>query len=291
MELVNLTTTQCLNEASEQMKAKSEQRSSSNEDDRALEALNNIQPLHVLLQPLIDEVCSGLTKMGKIVGGATPPKDAGPETVAIFIETQRSCELNVIMPIEEMSRILKARRELLREMHEHQGAELERLTKLLDEWSQKHDSNLKRVSELESHASVLAERSSAILTATRDLRPQITDAEAAYFKDLKRYETNCNKWEGNVNQLRKDASTVCDTMTATAIASGDVRCIVDLSPEKVDICHKLLRGEGQLLRQLERKVKESNEVVEKLSKTISGLQPIGGDKENYLLYSARGRGD
>jgi len=290
MEVVNITATQCLHETSEQMNAKSEQldASDASKDDEALQVLKRVQPLPELLQPLVDKVSNGLSKMGKIVGGATLPKDAGPENLAIFLETQHSCEVNVLMPMEEMSKILSARRELLREMYNHQAAELGRLTALLDEFKVRYESNLKRVVELESNASVLAERSSAVLTATRELRPQITNAEAAYFKDLQRYETSCNKWEGTVDQIQQDATTSCDAMSSGAIENGDVRCLVDLPPKKIEVSHKLLRGEKLLLQQLEKRVKESSAVVEKLSKTISGLDSVdaarlrllGGDKEN-----------
>jgi len=288
MEVVNITAAQCLHETSEQMKVKSEQLDAADGDQKALEILLRVKPLPELLQPLIDKVCDGLSKMGKIVGGATLPKDAGPETLAVFIDTQQSCEKNILLPMEEMSKILATRRHLLQEMYEHQAAELVRLTTLLSEFKKKYESNVKRVVELESNASVLAERSSAVLTATRELGPQITDAESAYFQDLRRYETSCNKWDGTVNKLQNEATSSCDAMSAGAIENGDVQCLVDLPPQKIAVCHKLLRGEGQMLKQLERKVKESSAVVNRISNTISGLDSadaarlrlIGGDKEN-----------
>jgi len=289
MEVVNITATQCLHETSEQMKAKSEELEATIGNDAALDVLKKVKPLHEILQPLIDKVCNGLSKMGKVVGSATLPKDAGPENLATFLETQHSCEVNVLMPLEEMSKILSARRELLTEMYNHQSSELVRLTSLLDEFKSKYESNLKRVVALESKASILAERSSAVLTATRELRPTITDAEAAYFKDLQRYETSCNKWESTVSKLEKESSTSCEAMSAGAIENGDVRCLVDLPPQKIDVCHKLLGGEAQILKKLETKVKEASDNVEQLSKAISGvrdsedaarLRLVGGDKEN-----------
>jgi len=283
VEVVNITSTQYLHESTELMKAKSEQLVASCGDDAALEVLQRVKPLHELLQPLVDKVSTGLSKMGKIVGGATLPKDARPEILSIFLETQHSCEINVVTPIEEMSKILQSRRDLLKEMHDHQAAELERLTELLEEFTQKHDSNVTRAKELEVNASKLAERSSAVLTASRSLHPHITDAEAAYFKDLQRYESTCNKWDEKVSQLKKDATSSCDAMSA-----GDqVRCLVDLPPEKIDVCHKMLRGEAQLLKQLEQKVKESSDVVAKISKSLSrgdtadaARLRLVGDKEN-----------
>jgi hypothetical protein len=288
VEVINVTATQYLHESSELMKAKSEQLSASDGDDAALQVLKTVKPLHELLQPLVSDVSNGLSKMGKIVGGSTLPKDAGPEILSIFLETQRSCEVNVVTPIEQMSKILHSRRDLLKEMHDHQAAELERLTKLLDEFKEKHESNVKRVKELEATASKLAERSSAVLTASRSLHPHLTDAEAAYFKDLKRYESTCKKWDEKVSQLKKDATSSCDAMSAGAIQNGEVRCLVDLPPGKIDICHKMLRGEAQLLKTLEQKVKDSSVIVEKISKSLSKgeaadaarLRLVGSDKEN-----------
>lgn len=291
LEVINITAAQCLHETSEQMKAKSEQLDATNKDDAALQLLNRVKPLHELLQPPIDKVCDGLSKMGKIVGGATLPKDAGPENLAVFLDTQRSCEQNILVPMEEISDILTARKELMREMYDHQAAELVRLSELLSEFKQKYESNLKRVVELESTASVLAERSSAVLTATRELRPQITDAEADYFRDLRRYETSCNKWEGKVDQLQRDTTVTCDAMSAGAIENGEVRCLVDMPSQKIDVCQKLLRGEAQKLNEIEQKVNDSAVLVERLSEGIlSGmdssedtarLRLIGGDKENH----------
>jgi hypothetical protein len=268
--VVNITAAHRLFELSEQMNARSEQSRASQFDDEALVALKNVQPLHEILQPLIDKVCDGLSKMGKIVGGATLPKDAGPENLAMFIETKHSCEVNVLMPMEDISKVLNATRGLLKEMYDHQAAELVRLSELLVAFKQKYGSNLERILQLEANATVLAQRSSAVLSATRDLRRQITDAEAAYFKDLQRYETSCCKWESNVDQLQKDAFSSCDAMSAGAIESGDVQCLVDLPPPKVEVCQKLLRGEGQLLKRLEKQVRESTDALDRLSKMISG---------------------
>ncbi len=271
MEAVNITATQCLYEATELMNAKSKELIIHDNNDEALRALAKVQPLHEVLQPLADRVCDGLSKMGKIVGGATSPQDVGPESLAIVIETQRSCDVNVIMPIQEMSRVIHARRQLLVEMHEHQTAELERLTKLLNEWKEKYEANVKRVVELEKNASTLAERSSAVLTAARDLRPQITNAEAEYFKELRRCETNCSKWESALSELTKTSASQCESMTPGGIHNGDVRCLVNLTPEKIAMCHQLLQGEEKILKQLEEKLNKSSMSVKEISTAISGI--------------------
>ena len=224
--------------------------------------------------------------MGKIVGGVTSPKDAGPENLALFLETQHSCKVNVLVTMEETSKILCGRRELLKEMYDHQAAELVRVSAMLDEFKEKYSAHVERVGALELSASTLAKRSSALLTATRALRPQITDAEAAYFKDLQRFEISCNKWQDTVDRLHNDATSSCDALSTEAIESGDVRCLIDLPPSKVEVCHRLLRSEAQILKKLDQKVKDSCDAVEHLSAAVVGLDAasrlrfVGDDKEN-----------
>ncbi|KAL7547815.1 hypothetical protein ACHAWF_011087 [Thalassiosira exigua] len=83
-------------------KAKPERRpASSVEDDEALEVLCRVQPLSKLLPPPIDRIGDGLSKMEKIAGGATLPRDAGPEDLSVVLETRRSCEEDVLAPMEE----------------------------------------------------------------------------------------------------------------------------------------------------------------------------------------------
>ncbi len=285
--MVNITATQCIHETSELMRTQSEHPHHYDIVDNAFRALESVQPLHEILQPLLDRVCDGLSKMGKIVGGQTLPQDAGPENLALFLETQHSCKVNILVPMEEVAKVLSARRELLKELYDHQSAELVRLSALIDEFKEKYNSHVERAAALELSASILATRSSALLTATRELRPQITDAEAAYFKDLLRYETSCNKWEDTVNRLHNDATSSCDAMSADAIGNGEVQCLVDLPPPKVDVCHKLLRSEGQILKKLEQQVKDSCDAVEQLSTLAVGLDAasrlriLGDDKENH----------
>ena len=108
-----------------------------------------------------------------------------------------------------------------------------------------------------------------MLTTTRDLRPRITDTEADYFRDLRRHETSCNKWDGNAKELRYEATKLCDSMSVGAIQNGEVQCLADMPLQKVAVCHKLLGGEGQMLKKLEKRVKESSAVMERLSRTIS----------------------
>lgn len=251
------------------------------EDTTGPDVLKKVKPLNELLQPLTDKVCNGLSNLGKIVGGNTMPKDVGPENLAVFLETQRSCEQSIVMPMEEMSRIISGRKDLMKELYESQSSELERLAKLIKDLKTKCESTRKKVAELETESTTLASRSSAVLTATRDLRPKLTDAEAQYFQDLERYEMSCNKWEEQVKQISNDADATCKAMSAGAIESGEVRCLVDLPDDKIEICHKMLCGEKEMLKRTEYKINHSAAALNEVSPAdIARQRMIEAEKEN-----------
>lgn len=279
-EVINITKTQCIHEASLQMEAKMDQLLAI-KDNSTPDILKNVKPLTELLQPLTDNVCGGLSKMGKIVGGSTKAKDVGPENLAIFLATQKSCGQDIVLPMEEISRVINGRKDLMQEMHESQYAELQRLDNLIEELKSKYESNRKKVAELETESAMLVSRSSAVLTAARDLRPQLTDAETQYFKDLERTEIKCNQWEEQVKQISNDADATCKAMSAGAIESGEVHCLVNLPDDKIDLCVQMLHGEKQLLKNAEHKINTAADTLGQFSSTDAARIRMGeAEKEN-----------
>lgn len=275
-EVVNITTLQCIHEASLQMETRMERSSQSTPD-----VLKNVKPLYELLQPLTDKLCKGLDNLGKIVGGNTKPKDVGPEDLAVFLETKRSCGQNIILPMEEMSIIIKSRKDFMVQLSESQSVELQRLTKLIDELKTKHESNRRKVAELEAESAILTSRSSAVLTATLDLRPHITDAEVEYFRDLKRYESSCNKWEEQVKQITNNADSMCKAMSDGAIESGEICCLADLSRDKMEMCVKMLKGEKEMMKKTEHRINQSTSTLNQLSpEDIARQRSMEDEKEN-----------
>ena len=251
------------------------------EDESTPDVLRNVKPLYELLQPLTDKLCNGLDKLGKIVGSNTKPKDVGPEDLAIFLETKRSCGQNIIIPMEEMSIIMKSRKDFMKQLNESQSVELQHLTKLIDALKTKHESNRKKVAELEAESAILASRSSAVLTASRDLRPQITDAEVEYFRDLKRFESSCNKWEEQVKQITNNADSMCKVLSDSAIESGEVCCLADLSADKMEMCVKMLKGEKEMMKKTEHRINQSTTALNQLSLTdVARQRSIEDEKEN-----------
>lgn len=282
-EVVNITTAQCVHEASLQMETKMNQIQAVEGVSTTPDILKKVKPLNDLLQPLTDKVCGGLSTMGKLVGGNTKPSEVGPENLAVFLETKRSCAQDIALPMQEIARIINSRKDLMKEMSQNQSAELQQLSQVMNELKAKYESNRKKIAELEVESTNLISRSSAVLTATRNLRPQLTDAEAQYFKDLARYEMSCIKWEEQVKQISNDADATCNAMSAGAIENGEVCCIANLRDQQIEMCHGVLQGEANLLKKAEYAINQSAGALSQISSADSARsRMIEAEKENVL---------
>ena len=286
MEVADVTAAQCLHETSERMRSRSagagmpDDGGGGGGGDEALEVLSRVRPLSSVLQPLVDRATDGLARMGKIVGGSTAPADAGPESVAVFAATREGCSADVLTPLAEIAAALRGRTALLGEMRGHQSAEIERISALLDELRERRTESAALASELERSAGALASRSSAVLTAAREVRPRVTDAEAEYFRELRRHEASLGRVEGGVDATVVDARRARDGLVRLAGRGDDgddaPRCLVDLPGGKAELCRDLLRGEGQVLRRIEAGVTRSRA-------GLDGLLAGSTDKENWRL--------
>ena len=283
MEVADVTAAQCLHETSERMRARAAGTCPPDGGDGALEVLDRVRPLSSVLQPLVDRATDGLARMGKIVGGSTAPSDAGPESVAVFAGTRESCAADVLAPLAEIAEALRGRTALLEEMRGHQSAELERIASLLDELRERRTRSADLASELERNAGVLASRSSAILTAAREVRPGVTDAEAEYFRELRRHEASLGRVGEGVDAAAGDAARARDVLVRLAErgrggGDGDEPpgCLVDLTEDKAELCRDLLRGQGQVLKRIEAGVTRSRA-------GLDGILAGSVDKENWRL--------
>ena len=108
----------------------------------------------------------------------------------------------------------------------------------------------------ESNATLLAQRSGALLQASQDLRPSITDAEHEYFQLLKRVRAKCEKWEDSIGELQETSRALCDAMV-----SGRASIDVDLTPSDVEHCRALLRGEEEALHASGEYVRQTRNIV------------------------------
>lgn len=213
-------------------------------------------PLHELLAPLIDQVRRGLDGMGKIVGGSTAPKDINPGTLAVVISVKERCDKEIVLPLKEMNQITASRLTELEDMYKSQISQVSALKETIELLKDRTKTISEKIEVAESNATLLSQRSGALLQASQDLRPSITDAEHEYFQLLKRVRAKCDKWEGSIGELQQASMALCDVMV-----SGRATIDVDLTPSDVENCHALLRGEEEALHTSGEYVRQTRNVV------------------------------
>lgn len=218
------------------------------ESDEALKAMESMPPLHKQIQPLYAQISKGLSNMSKIVGGSTEPRKITPGGLATFLSTKQSTEQDVIIPIKELHALVSARVQYLDSMRQHQISQLKQLQSMVDTLQKRvKDINAKKAA-VESNSKMLSDRSAAVLATARELTPNITEAELQYFKDIQRYDVNCDKWEKTLEDIRGEYNTI----RSKAEVKGTK---IAMSAQQKDLCETLLEGQGELLRQVGSKVK------------------------------------
>ena len=246
MDAINLTESRYLHEAElfhitdSSVEDKSRDFSSA---DEALKAMEATPPLHELLLPLIEKVKDGLAGMGKIVGARTAQKDINPGLLAAAISVKERCDKEVVLPLEEMNQITASRLKELKDMYKSQLSQVSALQETIALLKDRSNTTSEKMEVAESNATLLAQRSRALLQASQDLRPTVTDAELEYFQLLKRVKAKCEKWEENIRELQQASTSLC-----SAIDAGQASIDLDLSPQEVDNCRSLLHGQEEALR-------------------------------------------
>lgn len=246
--------------------------------DEALKTIESIPPLYKLISPLFEQISTGLSGMGKIVGEpATMPRDVTPGQVATFLAMKQQCEQDVVFPLQRLKDVVETRQEFLREMQQHQLLQIKQLKTMLDTLRERKKVTDEKKTVLSSNSEQLSQRSASVLAAARDLKPTLTTAEQEYFKELRRYEACCIKWEDAVKTLQSNSDRLREN-----IATGEVRCSTRLDPNQMEQCQSLLKGQDTVLRRNDLAVQEMEGTVTKLL-ISSGLGDEEGRKPLALL--------
>lgn len=194
--------------------------------------------------------------MGKIVGGSTAPKDINPGTLAIVISVKERCDKEIALPLKEMNQITASRLIELEDMYKSQISQVSALKETIKLLKDRVKTTSEMIEVAESNAALLSQRSGALLQASQDLRPTITDAEHEYFQLLKRVRAKCEVWEDNIGELQQASTRLCDSMVA-----GRAFIDVDLMPSDVEHCHALLRGVEEAYQTSEEYVRETRKII------------------------------
>jgi hypothetical protein len=162
------------------------------------------------IQPALQKVYDGISKMRQLGGSATQPEKMTVEDLAGAMEIHRSCKIEVYLPLVEMNEIVNARREDLKEMVKKQTEAVKSLKELIGKLREKQSSIQERSEIVAVNAKSLADRSASVLQESIDCQPTITQAEYDYFQQLKKSENLVARYASEAERLKVKALSLVD---------------------------------------------------------------------------------
>jgi hypothetical protein len=233
--------------------------------DLALRSLQDIAPLHELLQPLFQKIGSGLAGMGKIVGSETHKKDITPDLLAVSMSVKERCDNEIVLPVLEMTEIVSARQKELAIMYDNQLAQLKTLKETVALLKEKMGAIREKAEVARTNAKSLAQRSAAALQSSTDLLPTITQAEYDYFQELKRLDDKTKDWQEEFERMNLKVSGLRDS-----VDEGKTPGPLTLKSDAVQNANMLLKATGAMQKKQTERLDEAEEKVDELA-AVAGI--------------------
>jgi hypothetical protein len=234
--------------------------------DDALQTMEATPAFHEQLGPVVERIESGLLGMTKLVGSATHPKDVDAGLLATALSIRQKCEQDVIVHLKYLRQMTALRHSELRKVIKGQLTQLQAIQDSLKLAKSKRNAIREKMAQFETKSRQLAERSSTILQASKDLRPALTQADVQYFAMLKRLKAQCHEWETKVDQL----SYVAQSLEQMASSCGFDR--VELEPEEVNNIRAMLLGQNVLITKTQEQIEATQELVTELVQQSSSAK-------------------
>ena len=181
-------------------------------EQQAMRALQETEPLSEIIQPLIQEVYTGLSKMSMIGGTSTEPKDITLDTMAGAVGIQERCQKEVFLPIVQMNEHVVARRTELQNLCQKQAEALKALGVLIGKLRENQSAIQGKTEVVKANAKSLADRTSSLLQSSTDLLPTITQAEYDYFQEISRIDSKTREWENQAKVQKTKVQTIQDSI-------------------------------------------------------------------------------
>ena len=232
--------------------------------DEALRSLESTPPLLDVVTPLIKKVQSGLSGMGKIVGTETDFKDITPEMLAVSLQIQSRCDSEVVLPLVELKREVKKRRQKLLVMLESQKEQVKDLLATVLKLKEGASSITAQLKVAESNADALSQRAASAFQASQDLLPTITQAEHDYFTDLKRLDVKSSALAEEAAAIGKEVKDGIRSTDPKKLATG----VMAMDPTNIRHANDLLDDQGVTLRSLKESLDDTDVTLKKLLRRI-----------------------
>lgn len=253
IEPVNITALKYLSEAASSAgppSAPSEESKHQKVSTVAAHALDKLESFSTISSPLVASIAKKITSVGKISGSSTLPKDAGAVEVASFMAIKASIDTNIILPMKELEQKTRERKSIQMELYENRMEQLQALKKFAAEIKGRSVALKERKELIEENSKLLSQRSAAILAASMELVPKLSQAELDYFNQLKLWETQCARWKSALSKIESRVSRVSDSWNS----SSELK--LEMSEQEQNNCQALLNGQGHLLRKSKEALKK-----------------------------------
>ncbi|CAB9504168.1 expressed unknown protein [Seminavis robusta] len=224
---------------------------------------DNGQPLHQVLDPMLKKIAAGLSNMGKIVGSQTRTtgNQMTPEMLAVAIAVKERCDNEVVLPMLELKQTIRARKQALKVMLINQMKELAAHKKTLKVMQDRMKGIQVKAQTALENSQELAKRSDAILQASQDLLPSLTQAEYDYIQQLKRLQLQLGNLEKSYGGLDSNMQTFRGN-----IDDGRFVCNIQLEESMQDHATKLLDGEEKLMTKYEAGLQENEKKLQMMAR-------------------------
>ncbi len=236
LESINVTSLKYLSEAT----LVSKDREALNRGNHSVSTENetNIAKLSAfstITAPMISEIFNSVASIGKLSGSSKMVRDAGAAEVALLISMKEKIDGARILLLALGQKTNEKKNELRKNL-EGQQKQLEKIRRASNEIKTRLSEFDARKTALESNSKILASRCAAVLEASRDLAPSMSQAESDYFNQLKRWETQVSQWKESASDVISRSKNMQRSW------SKDTETKVDLSEEEYENCRRLLIG-------------------------------------------------
>jgi hypothetical protein len=234
-------------------------------EKETMQYLHETKPLVEIVQPLVEKMNLGLSKMRQFVGSATSQEGITLNVMAGVIATTEQCQKNVYLPLVEMNEYVSSRRAELKEMCKKQKDALKAIQKLVGMLREKQSAVQEKTEILKENGKSLVERSASVLQSSSDLIPKITEAEYQYFQELKKVDSKTSTWKSQIDILNVKAANICES-----IENGTASVPLRLSEEELDHAKKLQKMQSLVIRKHEEKLRSLEMELDQLG-VVAGL--------------------
>jgi hypothetical protein len=265
MVAVNLTETRQLQEM-EALGDIETSTSNTSFDNSKVKELEDISPLHEIVEPLAEKIVKGLDGLAMVVGSSTPVSKVTPDQLAAATSIKQRCDDEIVMPILEMREHLKARKKLLAVMYGNQIAQVKTLQDTVSKLKERTSLIQEKASVVQDNSTCLSQRSAAALQSSQDLLPTITQAEFDYFQHLQKLDAKTLQWVGEFESLQGQVRDIQHSVidADSPIDNGEFEVPLEMRSN----INKIFKACDEYLVEYKRKLESAEEKVEDLAAVV-----------------------